>query len=149
MINQARNKHMGLLQFVFCHANHVSKSYANIGGVGGIFFFKEAGMLEAERTVQMALAKAALLDDLQNKNQELGKQIEICQEENKILDKMHRQRVYEVEKLTQTVRELEGAVLARGAVANAVHEYEKKVQELNVPHSAFMAEAKRKCIGRI
>ncbi|KAL8475011.1 hypothetical protein ACS0TY_031438 [Phlomoides rotata] len=80
----------------------------------------------------MALAKAALLDDLQNKNQELGKQIEICQEENKILDKMHRQGVYEVEKLTQTVRELEGAVLARGAVANAVREYEKKVQELNV-----------------
>ncbi|KAL8493774.1 hypothetical protein ACS0TY_024804 [Phlomoides rotata] len=92
---------------------------------------KEAALLEAERTVQMALAKAALVDDLQNKNQELGKQIEICQEENKILDKMHRQKVSEVEKLTQTVRELEEAVLAGGAAANAVREYEKKVQELN------------------
>lgn len=40
---------------------------------------KEAALLEAEKTVQMALAKAALVDDLQNKNQELMRQIEICQ----------------------------------------------------------------------
>ena len=40
---------------------------------------KEAALLEAERTVQIALAKASLVDDLQNKNQELMKQIEICQ----------------------------------------------------------------------
>ncbi|GER46109.1 microtubule-associated protein 70-2, partial [Striga asiatica] len=79
---------------------------------------KEAALLEAERTVQMALAKASLVDDLQNKNQELGKQIEICQ-------------VSEVEKLTQTVRELEEAVLAGGAAANAVCEYQRKVQEIN------------------
>ncbi|KAG2377157.1 Microtubule-associated protein [Vigna angularis] len=80
---------------------------------------KEAALIEAERTVQFALAKASMVDDLQNKNQELIKQIEICQEENKILDKMHRQKVAEVEKLTQTVRELEEAVLAGGAAANA------------------------------
>ncbi|KAK9289568.1 hypothetical protein L1049_007724 [Liquidambar formosana] len=92
---------------------------------------KEAALLEAERTVQMALAKASLVDDLQNKNQELMKQIEICQEENKILDKMHRQKVAEVEKLTQTVRELEEAVLAGGAAANAVRDYRRKVQEMN------------------
>ncbi|KAK6149055.1 hypothetical protein DH2020_016580 [Rehmannia glutinosa] len=91
---------------------------------------KEAALLEAERTVQMALAKASLVDDLQNKNQELGKQIEICQEENKIMDKMHRQKVSEVEKLTQTVRELEEAVLAGGAAANAVRDYQRKVQEV-------------------
>ncbi|CAH9105410.1 unnamed protein product [Cuscuta epithymum] len=92
---------------------------------------KEAALLEAENTVQMALAKAALVDDLQNKNQELMKQIEICQEENKILDKMHRQKVAEVEKLTQTVRELEEAVLAGGAAANAVRDYQRKIQEIN------------------
>ncbi|KAL0404812.1 UNVERIFIED_CONTAM: Microtubule-associated protein 70-2 [Sesamum radiatum] len=92
---------------------------------------KEAALLEAERAVQMALAKASLVDDLQNKNQELSKQIEICQEENKILDKMHRQKVLEVEKLTQTVRELEEAVLAGGAAANAVRDYQRKVQEIN------------------
>lgn len=40
---------------------------------------KEAALLEAERTIEIALAKASLVDDLQNKNQELIKQIEICQ----------------------------------------------------------------------
>ncbi|URD79620.1 ATMAP70 protein [Musa troglodytarum] len=92
---------------------------------------KEAALLEAERTVQIALAKASLVDDLQNKNQDLMKQIEICQEENKILDKMHRQKVAEVEKLSQTVRELEEAVLAGGAAANAVRDYQRKVQEMS------------------
>lgn len=92
---------------------------------------KEAALLEAERTVEIALAKASLVDDLQNKNQELMKQIEICQEENKILDKMHRQKVAEVKKLTQTVCELEEAVLAGGAAANAVRDYRRKVQEMN------------------
>ncbi|KAL5211716.1 hypothetical protein ABZP36_022563 [Zizania latifolia] len=92
---------------------------------------KEAALLEAERTVQIALAKAAMVDDMQNKNQELMKQIEICQEENKILDRLHRQKVAEVEKLSQTVRELEEAVLAGGAAANAVRDYQRKVQEMN------------------
>ncbi|KAK3155213.1 hypothetical protein QOZ80_2BG0200340 [Eleusine coracana subsp. coracana] len=91
---------------------------------------KEAALLEAERTVQIALAKAAMVDDMQNKNQELMKQIEICQEENKILDRLHRQKVAEVEKLSQTVRELEEAVLAGGAAANAVRDCQRKVQEL-------------------
>lgn len=54
------------------------------------------------------------------------------QEENRILDKMNRQKVAEVEKLTQTVRELEEAVLAGGAAANAVRDYQRKVQEMNV-----------------
>ncbi|EPS60605.1 hypothetical protein M569_14198, partial [Genlisea aurea] len=92
---------------------------------------KEAALLDAERTVELALAKASMVDDLQNKNQELMKQIEICQEENKILDKMHRQKIAEVEKLTQTVRELEEAVLAGGAAANAVRDYQRKFQEMN------------------
>lgn len=56
----------------------------------------------------------------------------IYQEENKIIDKMHRQKVAEVERLTQTVRELEEAVLAGGAAANAVRDYQRKVQEMNV-----------------
>ncbi|KAM1504320.1 hypothetical protein FF1_000436 [Malus domestica] len=40
-----------------------------------------------------------MVDNLQNKKQELMKQIEICQEENKILDKMHRQKVAERRKM--------------------------------------------------
>ncbi|CAA7043708.1 unnamed protein product [Microthlaspi erraticum] len=92
---------------------------------------KEAALLDAERTVETALAKASMVDDLQNKNQELMKQIEICQEENRILDRLHRQKVAEVEKFTQTVRELEEAVLAGGAAANAVRDYQRKFQEMN------------------
>ncbi|KMS97329.1 hypothetical protein BVRB_6g156080 [Beta vulgaris subsp. vulgaris] len=104
---------------------------------------KEAALLEAERTVQAALAKASMVDDLQNKNQELMKQIEICQEENKILDKMHRQKVSEVEKLTQTVRELEEAVLAGGAAANAVRDYQRKMQEMNEERKTLDRELAR------
>ncbi|XP_066322553.1 microtubule-associated protein 70-2-like isoform X2 [Miscanthus floridulus] len=92
---------------------------------------KEAALLEAERTVQIAMAKATMVDDMQNKNQELMKQIEICQEENKILDKLHRQKVAEVEKLSQTVRELKEDVLQGGAAANVVRDYQRKVQEMN------------------
>lgn len=58
--------------------------------------------------------------------------LHVYQEENKILDKMHRQKVAEVEKLTQTVRELEEAVLAGGAAANAVRDYQRKFQEMSV-----------------
>ncbi|XP_047151899.1 microtubule-associated protein 70-2-like isoform X2 [Vigna umbellata] len=104
---------------------------------------KEAALLEAERMVQIALAKASLVDDLQNKNQELMKQIEICQEEGKILDKMLRQKVAEVEKLTQTVRELEEAVLAGGAAANAVRDYQRKVQEMNEERKILEREVAR------
>ncbi|XP_010553646.1 PREDICTED: microtubule-associated protein 70-3-like [Tarenaya hassleriana] len=104
---------------------------------------KEAALLEAERTVQTAMAKASMVDDLQNKNQELMKQIEICQEENKILDKLHRQKVAEVEKLTQTVRELEEAVLAGGAAANAVRDYQRKVQEMNEERKVLDRELAR------
>ena len=50
---------------------------------------------------------------------------------------MHRQKVAEVEKLTQTVRELEEAVLAGGAMANAVRDYQRKVQEMNVMHDGL------------
>ncbi|KAI6696920.1 hypothetical protein NL676_017039 [Syzygium grande] len=104
---------------------------------------KEAALLDAERTIEIALAKAALVDDLQNKNQELMKQIEICQEENKILDKMHRQKVSEVEKLMQTVRELEEAVLAGGAAANAVRDYQRRVQEMTEERKTLEREVAR------
>ncbi|KAL6605848.1 hypothetical protein ACP70R_041501 [Stipagrostis hirtigluma subsp. patula] len=104
---------------------------------------KEAALLEAERTVEIAMAKAAMVDDLQNKNQELIKQIEICHEENKILDKLHRQKVAEVEKLSQTVKELEEAVLKGGAAANAVRDYQRKVQEMNEERKTLDRELAR------
>ncbi|KAG0485946.1 hypothetical protein HPP92_009827 [Vanilla planifolia] len=91
---------------------------------------KEVALLEAEREVQLANLKAALVDDLLNKNQELTKQSDICQEEYKILDRMHRQKVVEVEKLGQTIRELEEALLSGAAAANAVRDYQRQVSEL-------------------
>lgn len=40
---------------------------------------KEAALIESERVIKAAEAKASMVDDLQNRNQELLKQIEICQ----------------------------------------------------------------------
>lgn len=54
------------------------------------------------------------------------------QEENKILDKLQRQKVAEVKKLSLTVKELEEAVLRGGATANVVRDYQRQVQEVNV-----------------
>jgi histidinol dehydrogenase len=54
------------------------------------------------------------------------------QEENKILDKLHRQKIAEVEKLSQTVRDLEEAVLQGGANANVVRDYQRRFQEMSV-----------------
>ncbi|PWA58220.1 microtubule-associated protein 70-1 [Artemisia annua] len=48
------------------------------------------------------------------------------------LQRMNRQKVSEVEKVAQTVCELEEAVLAGGADANAVHNYNRKLQEMNI-----------------
>eukprot|EP00249_Psilotum_nudum_P021693 c28209_g1_i2 orf=279-2156(+) len=91
---------------------------------------KEAALLDAERTVQIAETKASLVDDLQNRNQELLKQIEICQEENKILERMHSKKVADIEKLSATVAELEEVVLTRGAAANAARDYQRQTLEL-------------------
>ncbi|CAA6653823.1 unnamed protein product [Spirodela intermedia] len=91
---------------------------------------KEAALLEAEKEVHLAKVKVAHVDDLQNRNQELMKQNEICQEEYKILDRMQRQKVAEVEKLSMTVRELEEALLSGAAAANAVRDYQRQLGKL-------------------
>lgn len=54
------------------------------------------------------------------------------QEENKILEKTNRQKVLEVEKLSRTIHELEEAILAGGAAANAIRDYRRQISELNV-----------------
>ncbi|KAG9460023.1 hypothetical protein H6P81_004531 [Aristolochia fimbriata] len=92
---------------------------------------KEAALVEAEKEVEVAKAKASIVDDLQNRNQDLMKQVEISQEEYRILDKMHRQKVAEVEKLGQTVGELQESLLSgAAAAANAVRDYQRQVHEL-------------------
>ncbi|RVW80378.1 Microtubule-associated protein 70-5 [Vitis vinifera] len=120
---------------------------------------KESALLEAERILRSALERALIVEEVQNQNFELKRQIEICQarfparpfyvqcviltfkftqvkifhsqEENKILDKTNRQKVLEVEKLSQTIQELEEAILAGGVAANAIRDYRRQISELN------------------
>lgn len=54
------------------------------------------------------------------------------QEENRILERTNRQKVLEVEKLSQTIQELEEAILAGGAAANAILDYKRQIDELHV-----------------
>lgn len=56
----------------------------------------------------------------------------MVQEENKLLEKTNRQKIVEVEKLAQTIHELEESILAGGVAANAVRDYRRQVAELNV-----------------
>ncbi|ESW26033.1 hypothetical protein PHAVU_003G086000 [Phaseolus vulgaris] len=91
---------------------------------------KEAALLEAERILQSALERALVVEEVRNQNFDLKRQIEISQEENKILEKKHRQKILEVEKLSQTIQELEEIILASGATANAVRDYQRRTSEL-------------------
>ncbi|KAF9679415.1 hypothetical protein SADUNF_Sadunf06G0012800 [Salix dunnii] len=92
---------------------------------------KESALLEAERILRSALERALIVEEVQNQNYELRRQIEICQEENRILEKTNRQKVLEVEKLSQTIHELEEAILAAGAAANTIRDYRRQISELN------------------
>ncbi|XP_027358824.1 microtubule-associated protein 70-5-like isoform X2 [Abrus precatorius] len=91
---------------------------------------KESALLEAERILRSALERALIVEEVQNENFDLKRQIEICQEENKILEKTHRQKILEVEKLSQTIHELEEVILSSGANANAIRDYQRQISEL-------------------
>lgn len=93
---------------------------------------KETALLEAEKILRSALERALIVEEVQNQNFELRRQIEICQEENRLLEKTNRQKVLEVEKLSQTINELEEAILAGGAAANTIRDYRRRVSELQV-----------------
>ncbi|KAG6744499.1 hypothetical protein POTOM_051132 [Populus tomentosa] len=91
---------------------------------------KESALLEADRILRSALERALMVEEVQNQNYELKRQIEICKEENRILEKTNRQKVIEVEKLSQTICELEEAILAAGAAANTIRDYRRQISEL-------------------
>ncbi|XP_078160859.1 microtubule-associated protein 70-1-like [Carex rostrata] len=91
---------------------------------------KEDALIEAEREVQVAKTKAAVVDELQNKHQQLIKQNDICQEEYRILDKLHRKKVAEVEKLSKAVRDLEESLLSGAATVNAVRDYQRQLSQI-------------------
>ncbi|XP_013595442.1 PREDICTED: microtubule-associated protein 70-5-like [Brassica oleracea var. oleracea] len=92
---------------------------------------KESALLEAERILKSALERALIVEEVQNHNFELRRQIEIFQEEYKFLEKINRQKVLEIEKLSQTIGELEEAILAGGTAANAVRDYRRQISQLN------------------
>lgn len=92
---------------------------------------KESALLEAEKILKSAFERVLIVEEVQNQNFELRRQIEICLEENKILEKTNRQKVLEVEKLSLTIKELEEAILAGGAAANAIRDYKRQISELN------------------
>ncbi|KAH0986031.1 hypothetical protein GBA52_013208 [Prunus armeniaca] len=115
---------------------------------------KESALLEAERILRSALERALIVEEVQNQNFELKRQIEICQaclsapdpisfEENRILEKTNRQKVLEVEKLSQTIQELEEAILAGGAAANAIRDYKRQIEELHEEKRSLERELAR------
>ncbi|KAL8137265.1 hypothetical protein V2J09_003266 [Rumex salicifolius] len=97
---------------------------------------KESALIETEKILRSALERTLIVEEIQNHNLELKRQIEICQEENKILEKNNRQKVVEVEKLSQTINELEEAILAGSAAANAE---EKKTLERELARAKVSA----------
>ncbi|KAE8708941.1 Microtubule-associated protein 70-5 [Hibiscus syriacus] len=76
---------------------------------------KESALLKAEGILRSALERALIVEE----------------EENKILEKTNRQKVLEVEKLSQTIKKLEEAILAGGAAANSTRDYQRQISELN------------------
>ncbi|KAE9461594.1 hypothetical protein C3L33_06505, partial [Rhododendron williamsianum] len=76
---------------------------------------KETALLEAEKILRSALERALVVEE----------------EENRILEKTNRQKVLEVEKLSETIKELEEDILAGAAAANAVRDYQRQLCELN------------------
>ncbi|GFP80500.1 microtubule-associated protein 70-5, partial [Phtheirospermum japonicum] len=113
------------------HKNEVAALQEDKRALERLTKSKEAALLEAERILRSALERALIVEEVQNQNFELRRQIEICQEENKILDKTNRHKVLEVEKLSQTINELEEAILAGGAAANTIRDYRRQISELN------------------
>ncbi|XWS18089.1 hypothetical protein CRYUN_Cryun32bG0011900 [Craigia yunnanensis] len=64
---------------------------------------KESALLEAERILRSALERALIVEE----------------------------KVLEVEKLSQTIQELEEAILAGGAAANSIRDYRRQISELH------------------
>ncbi|KAF0910904.1 hypothetical protein E2562_004855 [Oryza meyeriana var. granulata] len=92
---------------------------------------KETALVEAGNILRSALERALIVEDVQNENIELKKQMEIYHEENKLLEKSNRQQVLDIERLTHTIAELEESILATGDVANAVRFYQNQAAKLN------------------
>ncbi|KAL0926100.1 hypothetical protein M5K25_004487 [Dendrobium thyrsiflorum] len=113
------------------YKNEISALQEDRKASGRLLKSKELALVEAEKNLNAALERALMVENLQNQNLELKKRIEICLEENKFQEKINHQKVIEVEKLSQTIQELEECILVGGKAANAVRDYQRQVAELN------------------
>nr|XP_010939243.1 microtubule-associated protein 70-4 isoform X2 [Elaeis guineensis] len=129
------------------YKNEIAKLQEDKKALERIMKSKEAALIEAENILHTVLERALIVETVQNRNVELSRQIEICQEENKLLEKTNRQKIVEVEKLTQTIHELEESILAGGAAANAVRDYQRQVAELNEEKRTLEREVARASVS--
>ncbi|PKU81118.1 Microtubule-associated protein 70-2 [Dendrobium catenatum] len=104
---------------------------------------KEAALLEAQKILQIALERVLIVENVQSENCDLRRQVEICQDENKFLNKIYRQKVLEVEKLAQTIHELEESLLASGMAANTLREYRHQISDLSEEKKVLERELAR------
>lgn len=104
---------------------------------------QEGALLDAEKKVEAAEAKAKQVDNIQNRNSELVKEIEALQEEIKKLDKMHRVKVEELKKSMATISSLEEALTAAGASASTIRDLQRQVQEFQVSQRTLHEELAR------
>ncbi|KAL0926581.1 hypothetical protein M5K25_002820 [Dendrobium thyrsiflorum] len=65
------------------------------------------------------------------------------EDENKFLNKIYRQKVLEVEKLAQTIHELEESLLASGMAANTLREYRRQISDLSEEKKVLERELAR------
>ncbi|GAB2283219.1 hypothetical protein Dimus_017744 [Dionaea muscipula] len=81
---------------------------------------KEAALLETEKNLRSALERTLIVEDIQNKNIELKKQVEICKEEYRILEKSNRQKVVEISELNIEMKKQERKLARAKVSANRV-----------------------------
>ncbi|KAJ0963537.1 hypothetical protein J5N97_028659 [Dioscorea zingiberensis] len=101
---------------------------------------KDMALAEAEKILRSTLEQALIVENMRNQNFELKRQIMILQEENKLLDKTNHQKVVEVQKLTQTIQELDDSLLTRRTANNTLCEYQRQVSQLNEEKKALERE---------
>ncbi|CAI5505410.1 unnamed protein product [Closterium sp. Naga37s-1] len=104
---------------------------------------KEVALLDAEKAVEAANAKAAQVDECMNKIAELTRQLNAQQDENKTLDRMYKQKVDDVKKLTSQVESLSEAVTAAQSYTSVIKDYQRQLQELQATHKITLDELAR------
>ncbi|CAI5466763.1 unnamed protein product [Closterium sp. Yama58-4] len=104
---------------------------------------KEVALLDAEKAVEAANAKAAQVDECMNKIAELTRQLNAQQDENKTLDRMYKQKVDDVKKLTSQVESLNEAVTAAQSYTSVIKDYQRQLQELQATHKITLDELAR------